>query len=58
MRDGTASTLLGLDSWAAKPRKVCGEHGRIVIFSALTEYVRGVKINMDAVKACGGSLGR
>jgi hypothetical protein len=25
------------------PRKVCGEHGRIVIFSDLTEYVRGLK---------------
>jgi hypothetical protein len=46
--DGTASTLFDLESWwhwhsapGWLPRKVCGEHGRIVIFGALTQYVRG-----------------
>jgi len=51
-RDGAASTLINLESWWRTvldslysdwvrwlPRKVYGEHGRIVIFSALTEYV-------------------
>jgi hypothetical protein len=50
-RDGTASTLFDLGSWwrtvLGDPgwllRSVCSEHGRIVIFSILTEYVRGLE---------------
>jgi hypothetical protein len=46
----TATTLFDLlESWwrtvLGGLRNVCGEHGRIVIFSTLTEYVRGLEKN-------------
>jgi len=42
--DGTTLTLFDLESWWCTalgwmPRKACGGHGRMVNFSALTEYV-------------------
>jgi hypothetical protein len=52
-RDGTAS--FDLESWWRTVlgwllRNVCGEQGRIVIFSTLTEYVGGLEKNEQRVK--------